>query len=1043
MIKVAFFPGVSEAGQVVFPLFVSSKTDREFEKKAESIILPDVAKYIAGLKPLAGSQYVLVNAMGAGEYYSSNINGDFFPEAALIHCPDQWYGVPDIDKLTAKDWPYGFPTFYNAHPFMHHRNKDPSRAYGEVELAAWNPRMKRVELVIRIDKDKCDKFGGTGVWDKIKMGMYVDLSMGCKVPFDTCFPAGTLVRAEAGNKPIEQIVVGERVLTDAGLYQPVTAVMRRSADDLLRIVVSGLPEIVSTSNHPFLVVRREEVRACRGTTGGQRCRHSPDRADTRRCHRCGADLNFRMIWTAASDVRPGDYMVVPAQAPISRVDVALPRARMLGYYLGDGYIIKQRTGEKKDGEYRDMGVGFSVGASETAHLHRLLSSLAEARLRNEPNVYDAGCDRKAHIVSVYDQEAAAWLQEMGGRGSHGKRLDEQVFAWPLEAKLELVGAYIDMDGSFDEYTGQVRIASVNRGLLLDVQRLLLQERITATVCYAGAGSGYENGGACWYLVLSAAQAQKFMGKSVKVKPREVAWESPKSLFWEGYWLTPVTSVEELDGEQEVYNLSVEKLERYVAEGRVVHNCSICLDWDEYRKAQQTFDPKKHKYVGEAVLAYHKKLIADRGHGIRGLSITRKDYCEHARNNMNKILPDGRKVFVYNDYPRFFDISFVFIGADKTAKVMMKIASDSRIWSLPSAELAEHLGYVEEETTKVASLDVDAILKEAFEMPTLPTPATGIRRVWQRLSGSHARDLANFNARAVINELNKQRIAAGEGEGAYHAMMAQVANLGRKRDELLEKEREAVRKARIGAGVATGAVGLGGAGLAALNRAAQKEADEANEDILKVAFLGKSAKLKRGEIEKHGPTQFDSKAIPLLTQREPHLTREQIDEMCEHPLGGILSSPTSMGILLRPREFQRIVIIKMGLRPLADELEDDNVIFPRVGRPGLGIPFGPPIARILSLLSSLFSERSALSPALDRRVTLIIRRHPEGGKSKNASSHQTTLLNKIGSAYLAYRNSVMDYWSQDRRSDLEKTASSLSANTFEYLKHAYWNEVGRP
>ena len=657
MIKVAFFPGVSEAGQVVFPLFVSPKTDREFEKKAESIILPDVAKYIAGLKPLAGSQYVLVNAMGAGEYYSSNINGDFFPEAALIHCPDQWYGVPDIDKLTAKNWPYGFPTFYNAHPFMHHRNKDPSRAYGEVELAAWNPRMKRVELVIRIDKDKCDKFGGTGVWDKIKMGMYVDLSMGCKVPFDTC--------------------------------------------------------------------------------------------------------------------------------------------------------------------------------------------------------------------------------------------------------------------------------------------------------------------------------------------------------------------------------------------------SICLDWDEYRKAQQTFDPKKHKYVGEAVLAYHKKLIADRGHGIRGLSITRKDYCEHARNNMNKILPDGRKVFVYNDYPRFFDISFVFIGADKTAKVMMKIASDSRIWSLPGAELAEHLGYVEEETTKAASLDTDMILKEAFEMPELPTPATGIRRVWQLLSGSHARDLANFNARAVINELNKQRIAAGEGEGAYHAMMAQAANLGRQSDELLAKEREAVRQARILAGVATGAVGLGGAGLVALNRAAQKEADEANEDILKVAFLGKSAKLKRGEIEKRGPTQFDSKAIPLLTQREPHLTREQIDEMCEHPLGGILSSPTSMGILLRPREFQRIVIIKMGLRPLADELEEDNVIFPRVGRPGLGTPFGPPIARILSLLSSLFSERSALSPALDRRVTLIIRRRPEVGKSKNASSHQTTLLNKIGSAYLAYRNSVMDYWSQDRRSDLEKTASSLSANTFEYLKHAYWNEVGRP
>jgi hypothetical protein len=30
---------------------------------------------------------VLVNAMGAGEYYGSNSNGDHFPEAGLIHRP--------------------------------------------------------------------------------------------------------------------------------------------------------------------------------------------------------------------------------------------------------------------------------------------------------------------------------------------------------------------------------------------------------------------------------------------------------------------------------------------------------------------------------------------------------------------------------------------------------------------------------------------------------------------------------------------------------------------------------------------------------------------------------------------------------------------------------------------------------------------------------------------------------------------------------------------------------------------------------------------
>jgi len=49
--------------------------------------------------------------------HNSNINGDHFPEAALIHKPEEWTGNPLIDKVRAKTWAYGFPTFYNAHPY--------------------------------------------------------------------------------------------------------------------------------------------------------------------------------------------------------------------------------------------------------------------------------------------------------------------------------------------------------------------------------------------------------------------------------------------------------------------------------------------------------------------------------------------------------------------------------------------------------------------------------------------------------------------------------------------------------------------------------------------------------------------------------------------------------------------------------------------------------------------------------------------------------------------------------------------------------------
>lgn len=184
MIKVSLFHGSEEFGPAAVPLF--GPADSFFEKVASAELLPAVSNYIATLKPRNDSQYVLVNAMGAGEYYSSNINGDRFSEAALTHAPDDWKGVPAVDAARSRNWAYGYPTFYRAHVFPHHRNKDSTRALGFVELAAWNPHMKRVELVTRLDREPCLKYGGEGIWDKLKAGAYPDVSMGTKVPFDTC-----------------------------------------------------------------------------------------------------------------------------------------------------------------------------------------------------------------------------------------------------------------------------------------------------------------------------------------------------------------------------------------------------------------------------------------------------------------------------------------------------------------------------------------------------------------------------------------------------------------------------------------------------------------------------------------------------------------------------------------------------------------------------------------------------------------------------------------------------------------------------------------
>ena len=68
----------------------------------------------------------------------------------------------------------------------------------------------------------------------------------------------------------------------------------------------------------------------------------------------------------------------------------------------------------------------------------------------------------------------------------------------------------------------------------------------------------------------------------------------------------------------------------------------------------------------------------------------QDYCEHAKTMMNKILPDGRKVYVDNPKPKFFDISFIHVPADRTAYTMKKVASDNTIVVPSAIKTAEEL-----------------------------------------------------------------------------------------------------------------------------------------------------------------------------------------------------------------------------------------------------------------------------------------------------------------------------------------------------------------
>lgn len=176
-------------------------------KTASGEHMPEVIELIESIKAQPGRLYLVNSALGAGEYVGFNLRGDWFTEAGLTRTPPGFEKIPvwDIDARrqaanqteTLPQWgslTWGYPTFYNAHRFRHHVNKDPDKAYGFILGAFWDARMKRVILVSELIREMCARLGALDLYSRIEAGEFPDTSMGSKVPYDRCSICGHVAR---------------------------------------------------------------------------------------------------------------------------------------------------------------------------------------------------------------------------------------------------------------------------------------------------------------------------------------------------------------------------------------------------------------------------------------------------------------------------------------------------------------------------------------------------------------------------------------------------------------------------------------------------------------------------------------------------------------------------------------------------------------------------------------------------------------------------------------------------------------------------------
>lgn len=352
-----------------------------------------------------------------------------------------------------------------------------------------------------------------------------------------CFVAGTLITTSEGLVPIEEVKVGDRVLTHALRWRRVTKTMRKTGAPIWAMRAFGAPPVHTTAEHPFYARKR------------QRCWNNNRR---RYEYVYGAPE-----WVEASQLTREHFLAQPWEARRSKSPswVTGPLAYVIGRWLGDGWIVDHKRKSKIVGR-RGSRVNSRVYKAIICANHKEALSL-ESELRRAGLRPTRAVERTIVKFHLSSRELVERLQPFG-RGAAGKRLAPWVASLPVKIASELLRGWLDSDG--DHREGMTRGHSISRALILGIIELMrkVHGRSPSAHLHFPKKTGI------------------IEGRTVRQRPiysvRMNAWNR-QAFREDGFAWVPVREVRKTGRSATVFNLEVEEDHSYVADSFVVHNCT--------------------------------------------------------------------------------------------------------------------------------------------------------------------------------------------------------------------------------------------------------------------------------------------------------------------------------------------------------------------------------------------------------------------------------------------------------------------------------------
>lgn len=352
-----------------------------------------------------------------------------------------------------------------------------------------------------------------------------------------CFVGGSLVMTVDGPKPIEDIRVGDMVLTHRNRWRKVTAVGHKTADTII-VKGQGSTGIECTPNHPFWACAKEWSW------------DNDSRMDVPHLTEPGwiEAKNLKgMMWLNAGEAESLPIVEPDNSLGVNDVHLSTELFYFVGRWLGDGWANKHHRKNRKNSDMKRVYICDSKDKAD------------ELRVRLDATGMHFCMNEDAHTVRFTCSSSVLyeWLTTNFGVHAIGKRIPGWCLGMKREWRQAMFDGYRDSDGCVTN--NGWHFTTISHGLFLGMKML------AASLGYATSVTPVVNKRPC--AIIDGRRVHENPQWSFTVYDRSRS----AVVCDQGFWGL-VRKVLPGRSDITVYNLTVDEDHSYTVDGVVVKNC---------------------------------------------------------------------------------------------------------------------------------------------------------------------------------------------------------------------------------------------------------------------------------------------------------------------------------------------------------------------------------------------------------------------------------------------------------------------------------------